>query len=171
MPHSQILASMAWIRCHAKTPAAYVCAFLCVSLFRFYAPLNHGPTPCRAVRLNHSRGVQETMPHCLCDKNITGYVRQRGSQSVFMNVRLCSDSVMVWWQHVNGIPVLPPHPFLSLKMCVCVCVLWRPEVVLWMAPGPDLAPNAPRPSYTPDYSQPRQYQTCASWCPGQRSCH
>lgn len=22
---------------------------------------------------------------------------------------------------MNGIPVLPPHPFLSLKMCVCVC--------------------------------------------------
>lgn len=85
------------------------------------------------------------MPHCLCDKNITGYVRQRGSQSVFMNVRLCSDSVMVWWQHVNGIPVLPPHPFLSLKMCVCV--LWRPEVVLWMAPGPDLAPNPPLPTH------------------------
>lgn len=38
------------------------------------------------------------------------------------------------------------HPFLSLKMCVCV--LWRPEVVLWMAPGPDLAPNPPtRPTH------------------------
>lgn len=60
MPHSQTLASMAWIRCHARSPAVrYVCLPL-----RILCPFNHGPTPRCALRLNHSRGMQETMPRC-----------------------------------------------------------------------------------------------------------
>ncbi len=45
MPHSQILASMAWIRCHAKTPAVCMCVFVYISLLGFYAPLTTGRPP------------------------------------------------------------------------------------------------------------------------------
>lgn len=88
MPHSQTLASMARIRCHARTPA--VC-YVCLPL-RILCPFNHGPTPRWALRLNHSRSKQETMPRCLCDKSKSRYVRERAGVGVYACVfmfRLC----------------------------------------------------------------------------------
>lgn len=103
MPHSQILASMALIRCHAKTPAVRMCVSECVGLLGFHAPLTMGRPPVVPYVLITPRGERETMPCHLCDKNI----RQRKLRPVFTHVGLCSASVMVWLRHVNGIPRVP----------------------------------------------------------------
>lgn len=65
-------------------PLLCICVCVCVCQpLRILCPFNHGPAPCGALRLNHSRGVRETMPRCLCDKNITGCVWQCGYGGCF----------------------------------------------------------------------------------------
>lgn len=154
MPHSQTLASMAWIRCHAKPPLR---ACVLISLLRFYAPLTTAPTPRQASRLNHSRGVQETMPHRLCDKNMTGGFVRRRRQRRFMNVCL----PLLW--SGNGMRTEGKqkrrNTFSSLRLKGS-----RREGSKY----PDLASSAS--SCTPDCAQ-RWYQTCTSQRPGQRSRH
>lgn len=71
------------------------------------------------------------------------YNRVRTTARVAVSVYECAFMFRLCYGLVTACEWDPraPTPPLSIIKDVCVCVLWRPEVVLWMAPGPDLAPN------------------------------
>jgi len=176
MPHSQILASMAWIRCHAKAPR---CVYVHVSLFRFYAPLTMGRPP--------------AVPYILITAgNNTSlfmwqeYYRVRATTRVAVGVYDCDFMFRSCYGLVTAcqwaLSHSPPNkikqmkPSLSLQPLRCTV---KARAVSWMAAGHGLWKARPctltfssSRCCTPDCAQKqRHYQTSTLWQPGQRSCH